>query len=373
MVELSDMPREEIIQIKYGLTAGTKPSSLLRGELAVNLADLLAFVGNDLGAAVPLLGKDYLLASASYDTDTSGITVPQLAEFVEIVGCGGGGGGGGGSRSNAGSGVGGAGGGGAQGGSVFFPLDELGITAGSVLRVVIGTGGVGGAGTFTSGTQPTTAGNNGSSTFLQSNNGSITYMEFPGGRGAPVVANNGTVTTTDYGFVPRFRKLIQGDGGISNIPTSTSPSPVGNGTPSVWGGGGGGAGAQVNASGTNFYNGTTGGGLNPWVIVINGGGGGTPGTGYGNNANITDAPANGTTGWGGGGGGSRNAPGVAGRNGGNGADGGPRGGGGGGGGALRSSRTDCRPGNGGTGGNGYITLRWWGLVGQTVYGKVPLR
>lgn len=372
MVELSDMPREEIIQIKYGLTAGTKPSSLLRGEMAVNLADLLAFVGNDLGTAVPLLGKDYLLASTSYDTDTSGITVPELAEFVEIVGCGGGGGGGAGARSDAGSAMGGPGGHGGLGGRVFFPLDELGLTSGSVLKVLIGAGGIGGTGTFSSGTQTGRAGSNGSSTFLKSNDESITYMEFPGGEGGYATAVNAAPTTTDYWTTTRFGKLIQGDFGFIQA-VNVIPPPLGNGTPSIYGGGGGAAGGWASASSTNFSDGCTGGGLNKSTIIINGGGGGTAGIGRGNVATSADATANGITGWGGGGGGSRNAPTVAGRNGGNGADGGPRGGGGGGGGALRGSRTDCRPGNGGTGGNGYITLRWWGLLGQTVYGRIPLR
>lgn len=373
MVELSDMPREEIIQIKYGLTAGTRPSSLLRGELAVNLADLVAFVGNDLGAAVPLLGKDYLLSSASYYTDTSGITVPPLAEFVEIIGCGGGGGGGAGTRT-AGIAFGGPGGQGGVGGRVFFPLDELGITAGSVLKITIGTGGVGGLGNTATGNQAGRAGSNGSSTFLQSNDGSITYMEFPGGKGGFATSTTSIgAEIGDYWSTPRFGKLIQGDGGLIHAANLTPP-PYANGTPSQYGGGGGGAGGWVSTSTPGSSNGGTGGGFRGWVMNINGGWGGTGGPAQGDNNNSTNAPANGITGWGGGGGGGRSPGTVVGRNGGDGAEGGPGGGGGGGGGGLRNTTlSTIRPGNGGTGGNGYITLRWWGLVGQTVYGRIPLR
>jgi hypothetical protein len=351
------MPKNAVIKIQNTDIPDRIPASLNRGELAVNLADLVLYVGNTVETAIPLLGKDYLISSTRYGVTTTGITAPEKAEFLELIGCGGGGGGGGGCKIGTGQGLGGCGGQGGRGGKLFYSLKELGITAGvTVLKVQIGSGGTGGAG-FTLGGTLVQAGNdgqNGESTYLKSNDDSIIYVEFPGGQGGVGGPNGTDVSANNHTL--NFQNKLEGVGGPVFVAAGSFRSGPGTGS-RYGGGGGGGAGYQPSTTDARAV-GSDGGKANTYNTSFRIGGGGAGGVTYGNGGSHGVTSEYGGSGGGGGSCGNGQAPG-------NGGNGGTGGGGGGGGGAYRGSSIAIFTGFGGTGGNGYLILNWWSLINQT--------
>ena len=212
------MPKISTIQIKNSEVLNSVPT-LETGELGVNLADLVVFVGS-LEVAVPLLGKDYLISSTRYETTTTNIDVPDLAYFLEVIGAGGGGGGGSAYRSaSAAATFGGGGGQGGLGGKFLFTVQEMGLNPGdkNALKVIIGQGGTGAtAATSTVSTNGNT-GYDGGSSYLKSNDDTVIYIEFPGGQGGEA----GQASTINNYQPKRFMDRLEGLGGKSTAPVSS--------------------------------------------------------------------------------------------------------------------------------------------------------
>jgi hypothetical protein len=281
----------------------------------------------------------------------------------------GGGGGGGASLATAVIAKGGAGGGGGACISQIFLTDELPDT----LRVIISSGGIGGAGGLAGAAG--TGGATGLSSFVRSSTtiflnvtggvggagGATSALNQTGGAGSgthgasggvPVSAASGQPSTGSSSSTIGPAWEGGGGGGGSN---AAAPVPlVTQGGNARFGGAGGGSGG-CHSSVPDIVDATAGGGTGNSVGVTAGGLGGAAGTSgasptAGANGIDTDGIVGGT---GGGGGGTTVTASTAGANGGNGGKGG---GGGGGGGVGMNPGVG---GNGGNGGNGFGWIATW--------------
>lgn len=285
------------------------------------------------------------LAARVFTFNTPGaisLNIPPNCTTISIAGFGGGGGGASGRKSAVGAAAfGGGGGGGAGWTERRYSLDELGLTAGSLLTGVVGAGGNGGAAVTANSTNGN-AGTTGGVTSLRIGAaGSFIFSAASGDR-APSAS-----TTSGAGGGASSGDIVGTSGSASSI--TATPS---SGSSSWKASGGGGAGGGIDATNNPRAGGQRGPGNQGSGNVST-----PPAAAPSTTANGTNGPDGGesldgkiTPGNGGGGGGASSAVGF---NGGNGGAGGP-GAGGGGGGAARDGAGSS--GAGGAGGSGALQI-----------------
>jgi hypothetical protein len=278
------------------------------------------------GITAPVIGtsssvttiNNVLPQIAFITSGTTNWTVPSGVKTICAVTIGGGGAGTGGSTTASSTG---------GGGGALAYVNNITVTPGEILTVVVGTGGTGGAGQ-----------SGGASSIAR---GATILVKANGGGGAVINSstwnNGGTVAVGTGG--------VGGNGGGSNTPSGTSGGGGGAGGYAGAGGNGGGTSAVSAGSG----GGGGGGGLGS-VTVSPAGGGGTGILGQGTNGAAATAGAPGGGGGSGGGSGATSSTINGSPAGGNGANYG----GGGGGGRLTTSGTSL----GGDGYRGAVRIIW---------------